>query len=195
VGLALGGTLYRGPTNGAGEWGHTLLVLDGRACRCGRSGCIEAYIGARGIMQTLREVDPDSPMLHDDDQTRTVLALAEGLDRADAVALAVVSRTGDYLGAGLADLLNLVNPEAVVVCGWVADILGVALLDRAREVAGRAALPTTFSAARIDLSVIDRNQVTLGAALLALEGFLRGLGPPPGRPGRPRAASGRPSTP
>ncbi|WP_256725209.1 ROK family transcriptional regulator, partial [Streptomyces acidiscabies] len=49
AGIALGGSLIRGTTNNAGEWGHTLLELDGRPCRCGRRGCVEAYVGAAGL--------------------------------------------------------------------------------------------------------------------------------------------------
>jgi predicted NBD/HSP70 family sugar kinase len=58
AGLALGGALYRGVSNSAGEWGHTTLVLDGRLCRCGNHGCVEAYVGAPGIMLNLRELSP-----------------------------------------------------------------------------------------------------------------------------------------
>ena len=79
AGLAFGGVLYRGGSNSAGEWGHTTLVLDGRLCRCGSRGCVEAYVGAPGIMQTLRDLAPTSPLLHPEDQTATLDALAAGL--------------------------------------------------------------------------------------------------------------------
>lgn len=62
TGIVLEGKILRGATNSAGEWGHSLLVYDGRRCRCGRLGCVEAYVGAPGIQQTLREVDPSHPL-------------------------------------------------------------------------------------------------------------------------------------
>lgn len=79
AGIALGGALHRGVTNSAGEWGHTTLVLDGRLCHCGNHGCVETYVGAPGIMQNLRELAPESPLLHPDDQTATIDALARGV--------------------------------------------------------------------------------------------------------------------
>jgi len=74
-GIIANGALYRGVTNSAGEWGHTTLELPGRPCRCGSHGCLEAYVGAPGIIARLRERDPHSPLIVADDQT----AVREGL--------------------------------------------------------------------------------------------------------------------
>ncbi|GAA3062980.1 hypothetical protein GCM10020254_03630 [Streptomyces goshikiensis] len=85
AGIAVDGALYRGATNSAGEWGHTCLVRGGRACRCGRQGCVEAYVSSRGIADTVRELDAESPLLDPDEDvvvTKVARAAAEG----DAVA-------------------------------------------------------------------------------------------------------------
>ena len=50
AGLIVNGSLFRGTTNSAGEWGHTTIVVGGRPCRCGNKGCVEAYVGAPGII-------------------------------------------------------------------------------------------------------------------------------------------------
>jgi predicted NBD/HSP70 family sugar kinase len=128
AGLATNGSLYRGATNSAGEWGHTNLVPDGRQCRCGSRGCLETYVGAQGIMQNLRDLAPESPLLHPDDQTATIEALAAALAAGDPVAAQVISTTGHYLGIGVADLINLFNPQVIVLSSWVADRLGPYLL-------------------------------------------------------------------
>ena len=60
AGIIYEGKLYRGGNNSAGEWGHTTMVLDGDQCRCGRQGCLEAYIGAPGIIRRLRAIAPQS---------------------------------------------------------------------------------------------------------------------------------------
>src|SRR5579859_2159126 len=86
AGIITGGTLYRGSSNSAGEWGHTTVQIEGRLCHCGSRGCIETYIGAPGIIQTLREIAPESPLLHDDD-TKTLRALHSAAERSDPVAL------------------------------------------------------------------------------------------------------------
>nr|WP_185149055.1 ROK family transcriptional regulator [Streptomyces sp. Ag109_O5-1] len=176
AGLALGGGLHRGVSNSAGEWGHTTLVLDGRLCHCGNHGCVETYVGAPGIMLNLRESSPQSPLLHPEDQTATIDALARGLADGDPVALQVVRDTARYIGAGIANLVNLLNPELVVLSSWVARRLGEPLLDEVREAVRRHALGRPFAAMEIVLSPIPTDPVCLGAATFALEGALRSVG-------------------
>jgi predicted NBD/HSP70 family sugar kinase len=195
AGLAFGGTLYRGATNSAGEWGHTTLVMDGRLCHCGGHGCVETYVGAPGIMQHLRELDPDSAMLHPDDQTATIEALARGAEAGDPVAAKVIGETARYLGVAIANVINLANPEVIVLSSWVAARLGRWLLTDLRAVVERHALSRPLAATEITLSHLAGDSVSLGAATLALEGFLAAIGmapsgsarvalPPPGTPRR-----------
>ncbi|MER6270949.1 ROK family protein [Streptomyces sp900105755] len=176
AGLVLGGGLYRGVSNSAGEWGHTTLVLDGRLCHCGNRGCVETYVGAPGIMLNLRELSPHSALLHPEDQTATVDALADGMAAGDPVAVKVVRDTARYLGAGIADLVNLYNPEVVVLSSWVARKLGTPLLDEVREAVRRHALRRPFAATEIVLSPVPTDPVCLGAATFALEGALQAAG-------------------
>ncbi|MFF3492592.1 ROK family protein [Streptomyces sp. NPDC002795] len=190
AGLALGGTLHRGVTNSAGEWGHTTLVLDGRPCHCGDRGCVEAYVGAPGIMRSLRELHPGSPLLHADDQTATIEAIGRAAAEGSAQALDVVRETARYLGAAIADLVNLLNPEVVVLSSWVAAALGGPLVSEVRGVVARHALAGPFAAAEIVLSPVPTDPVSLGAATFALEGFLgrNGVDATGLRPG-PRASN------
>ncbi|GAA5200292.1 ROK family transcriptional regulator [Rugosimonospora acidiphila] len=176
AGLAFRGSLYRGATNSAGEWGHTTLVLDGRPCHCGGRGCVETYVGAPGIMQHLRELDPDSPMLRAGDQTATIDALAAGVRAGDPVAAKVIGETARYLGVAIANVINLANPEAIVLSSWVAARLGEPLLDEVRAVVSRHALRHPLAAIDITLSELVGDPVSLGAATLALEGFLSAIG-------------------
>ncbi|MGW2342841.1 ROK family protein [Streptomyces sp. NPDC001661] len=191
AGLALGGALHRGVTNSAGEWGHTTLVLDGRPCHCGGRGCVEAYVGAPGIMRNLRELHPGSPLLHADDQTATIGAIGRAASEGSAQALDVVRETARYLGAAVGDLVNLLNPEVVVLSSWVAGALGAPLLDEVRSAVGRHALAGPFGAAEIILSPVPTDPVSLGAATFALEGFVgrNGVDASGLRPG-PRASNG-----
>jgi predicted NBD/HSP70 family sugar kinase len=191
AGLALGGGLHRGVSNSAGEWGHTTLVLDGRLCHCGNHGCVETYVGAPGIMLNLRELSPGSALLHPEDQTATIDALASGVAAQDPVALKVVRDTARYLGAGISDLVNLLNPEVVVLSSWVAATLGEPLLREVREAVARHALRRPLAATEIVLSPIPTDPVCLGAATFALEGALQSVGQRPARrtaPARSRTA-------
>ncbi|MGW0737503.1 ROK family protein [Streptomyces sp. NPDC002851] len=173
AGFALGGALHRGISNSAGEWGHTTLVLDGRPCHCGSRGCVEAYVGAPGIMRTLRELAPGCALSGDgDDQTAIVGRLARAAAAEDPTAVRVLRETARFLGAALADLVNLLNPEVIVLSSWVAARLGEPLLTEVRTAVARHALRRPLAAAEIVLSPIPTDPVCLGAATFALEGAL-----------------------
>ncbi|WP_330179701.1 ROK family protein [Nocardia sp. NBC_01503] len=171
IGVVVDGMLYRGVTNSAGEWGHTNLVLDGRECRCGRTGCVEAYVGAPGIVRTLRELAPSSPLL-DADDALTIAALGTAAQRGDATALAVIEKTGNYLGVAVANLVNLFNPRTMVFGDLVANHLGAPLLEVTRRIAEAHAMTGPFEAVTLQLSTLPHNPASLGAATFALEGFL-----------------------
>ncbi|WP_069162682.1 ROK family transcriptional regulator [Nocardia altamirensis] len=171
IGVVVEGTLYRGVTNSAGEWGHTNLVLDGRECRCGRMGCVEAYVGAPGIVRTLRELAPSSPLLGADDAA-TIVAIAEAAAQGNSTALQVIDKTGHYLGVAVANLVNLFNPRTMVFGDLIADQLGEPLLEVTRRVAARHAMTDPFDAVALQLSTLPHNPASLGAATFALEGFL-----------------------
>jgi glucokinase-like ROK family protein len=171
AGIVVNGALYRGSTNSAGEWGHTTIALDGRACRCGAHGCMEAYVGAPGIVQHLRDVAPDSPLLHGDDQTATIAAIAAAAGHGDPVAAEVIRVTARYLGAGIANMINLFNPDVVVLGGWVGMQLGAFLLPGLRSSVARTALSQPLAAARIEMCQLQHT-TSIGAATFALEGYL-----------------------
>jgi predicted NBD/HSP70 family sugar kinase len=172
AGLLVNGQLLHGASNTAGEWGHTVVVAGGRTCRCGNRGCVEAYVGAPGILQTLLELDPASPLYFADDQARSIGAIAAAAEQGDATALQVTHQTARYLGAGLGSLINLLNPMVVVLGSWVAALLGPIMLPEVIEFTARQSLAKPFQAAHIVLSTMERNPVSLGAATLVLESYL-----------------------
>ncbi len=172
AGMIAGGMLYRGSSNSAGEWGHTTLQIEGRPCHCGSRGCVETYIGAPGIVQTLRELAPESPLLEEDD-TATLQALHTAAEANDPVALRVIERTSLYLGAGIANLINLVNPPLVVIGGWVGILLSTKLLSKVEPVVSQYAMQSPLKGTHIAISQLDGDSVSLGAASLALSHFLQ----------------------
>jgi predicted NBD/HSP70 family sugar kinase len=171
AGLAFGGDLYRGTSNSAGEWGHTTVVLDGWPCRCGSSGCVEAYVGAPGLLRHLSDADPEHPALRLD-QTEAITELARAVDAGDPAATTAIARAGRYLGAGLGSLVNMVNPDRVVLVGWVSDLLGDALLAAARDELEAQALLRPLAAAEYSVRSDAGNPVARGAATFALEAAL-----------------------
>jgi predicted NBD/HSP70 family sugar kinase len=167
VSLISGGATYRGATSSAAEWGHTTIMVDGRKCRCGAAGCLEAYVGAQAILERYGR-----PTVGNDEES----ALAALVDAADTtpLAAAILDETADYLGAGIGSLINLFNPERVILGGWAGLLLGRRLLPAIRDSARRHSLRHPFAATSLELGQLGPEAVALGAATLPVEAFLNG---------------------
>ncbi|MDO3702852.1 ROK family transcriptional regulator [Micromonospora sp. C28SCA-DRY-2] len=163
------GVTYRGASSSAGEWGHTTLVYGGRPCRCGARGCLEAYVGAEAIIDRYREARRGRPVPGDDEESQ--LGALVDAAATSATARRVLDETAGYLGAGVANLINLFNPERVVLGGWAAMALGD-LLPAVREAAGRQALRQPYEQASIELCRLGVDAVALGAATLPIARLL-----------------------
>jgi predicted NBD/HSP70 family sugar kinase len=172
AGIIADDTLYRGASNSAGEWGHTTIELDGRLCRCGSYGCLEAYAGAPGIIERLREVAPESLLLQDHDQESMVSAIVAAARDGNPAAIQVLKDTAHYLGAGIANLINLFNPQLIVLGGWVGLEIGAYILPDLRQFVARYALKQPFAAVKIEISQLGQDAAAMGAAALILEQFL-----------------------
>jgi predicted NBD/HSP70 family sugar kinase len=172
AGVIADDVLYRGASNSAGEWGHTTVELDGRSCRCGSYGCLEAYAGAPGIIERLREVAPESFLLQGNDQESTVSAIVAAARDGNLAAIQVLKDTAHYLGAGIANLINLFNPQLIVLGGWVGLEIGAYILPELRQFVARYALKQPFSVVKIEISQLGQDAAAMGAAALILEQFL-----------------------
>jgi predicted NBD/HSP70 family sugar kinase len=172
AGLAFGGQLYRGATNSAGEWGHTTINPGGPQCRCGAKGCIEAYVGAPAILWQWAQLDGRAGA---GSQTEAMAALAAAWRAGEASAVHTIETVAEYLAAGVANLVNLVNPDLVVLNGWVTGVLGDALVPELERRLPAHAMAAPLKAARLKRNEQERNMVSLGAAALALEGHLSRL--------------------
>ena len=152
----------------AGEFGHTCVVKNGRACGCGHTGCLESYVGAAGIVNTAKELmaESDAPTIMRNLEKLSPRTIKECCDQGDEMAIEVYRRTGEMLGLGLANYASLVDPEAIILTGgishagkWVLDptcksfeehvfgnlrgkvkMLVSKLEDRERDVLGASAL-------------------------------------------------------
>jgi predicted NBD/HSP70 family sugar kinase len=174
AGIILEDQLWRGVTNSAGEWGHTCLDLHGPPCRCGSYGCVETFVGALGIIRHLQQLDPNSPLLNPTSQKKTIRALCRAALDGDPVATQVLDDVTLYLGAGVANLLNLVNPRRIVVGGWCGALLNPYVLPRLKSAVEKYALHGLVNATEFVASELGGEGISLGAASLVLETFLAG---------------------
>lgn len=161
------GVSYRGARSSAGEWGHTTISYGGRACRCGARGCLEAYVGAEGILE--RYAQAGGTRLEVSDEETAIGAL---LQETSPVAAKVLADTIGYLGAGFATLINLFNPERIVLGGWTGLALGDRYLPEIRTATAEHALRQPFLQTTIELCQLGQDAVALGAATLPVAKLL-----------------------
>lgn len=160
---------HRGHGGYAGEFGHTCVYPDGRQCGCGNKGCIEAYVGAKGIAQTAKEMmaASDAPSLMRNLEKLSPRTIKECCDQGDEMAIEVYRRTGRILGQGLATYASLIDPEAFIFTGGVSHA-GHWLLDSAEEVFNELVFGNLKQKVRFIVSTFnDRERDVLGASALA----------------------------
>ena len=119
-GIILDGKIVSGLGGAGGEPGHSLLVLDGEPCTCGRRGCWEAYASATALIRQGKRAaaaHPDS--LLNDYPALTGRDVFSAADRGDAAAQAVLERYYVYVAAGITDLVNTLSPEMVLIGGGI----------------------------------------------------------------------------
>ncbi|MEV8056639.1 ROK family protein [Streptomyces antimycoticus] len=164
------GTPYRGSTNSAGEWGHTTVQAGGRRCRCGARGCLEAYVGAEAVLERFRQARRGRTTPGADHES-TFAALLAAADTSSA-AQRVLEEAAVYLGAGIANLVNLFNPQRIILGGWAGLLFGARMLPRIRETVAAQALRRPYAHTTIGLCRLGPHAVALGAATVPVGRFL-----------------------
>jgi glucokinase len=166
-GFILNGSLYRGKSGYAAEFGHAVIEPNGRACGCGGVGCLETLVSAPGILLTALELMHGEPSrLHEFKDTLTSEVIFNVAMDGDAVARATFERTGRWLGIACGNLINTLNLELIVLGGGVmaaGDMLLTPLIEAAR----RNSIPACFQDCRIVQSKLWPEAGVIGAAMLA----------------------------
>ena len=163
------GKEHRGHGGYAGEFGHTCVYPGGRQCGCGNKGCLEAYVGAKGIIRTAQELMEESkePSLMRNLEKLSPRTIKECCDQGDAMAIEVFRRTGRILGQGLATYASLIDPEAIIFTGGISHA-GHWLLDSAEEELEKLVFGNLKNKVRLLVSKLDdRERDVLGASALA----------------------------
>lgn len=165
------GVAHQGNDGMGGEIGHTCVALDGRQCGCGNHGCLETYTGARGIVQTARELmsETTEPSLMRGVEELTPKMITAFCEQGDKLAQEVYRRTGEVLGMGLANYASLVDPEAFIFAGGVSKA-GDWLLEPAKKAFESYVFPNISGHVQFLLSELDDEaHDVLGASVLAWE--------------------------
>lgn len=153
----------------AGEFGHTCVYPDGRQCGCGNRGCVEAYVGAKGIVHTAEELmaESDAPSLMRQLEKLSPRTIKECCDQGDEMAIEVYRRTGRILGQALANYASLIDPEAIIFTGGVSHA-GHWLFNSVEEEFEQVVFGNLKKKVRLLVSKLnDRERDVLGASALA----------------------------
>jgi len=173
-GIIVDGKLYHGASDCAGEFGHTTIDTEGRRCKCGNYGCLEAYASGPNIaLRAVEELKAGAvsrlaDYVGGDLRQVTAQTVYQAAHDGDQLALEVVNDTAKFLGVGIANLLNVFNPEVVVVCGGV-TLAGDRLFDPLRREVARRAFKPAVSVCRIIPCELSGTAGVYGAAKVYLE--------------------------
>jgi glucokinase len=176
-GLVVGGALQRGSQGAGAELGHMVVQADGPRCQgnCPNNGCLEAMCSGTALAREATRIAGERPL------SGLGRALAEGREISgalvtelahdgDVAAIDALAVVGSWLGVGIANLVNMLNPDVVVVGGGVIAA-GELLLEPARAVVARRALSPSKEHVRIVPARFGAESGMLGAAALALDGI------------------------
>ncbi len=168
-GLVINGKLVRGASNAAGEIGHIKLDMNGGPlCGCGDRGCLEAFASGPSIVALAEEYIKGGKStkyreLANPDITPYIVS--EAAKQGDPVAKRIFTIVGEYIGIGLASVVNLLNPEKIIIGGGVAAA-GDLLLTPIKESLIKRAMPIAGSAVEIVPAQLGNSAGVIGASLL-----------------------------
>jgi glucokinase len=177
-GIVIDGKIYAGAIGAAGEVGHMTIDDKGPVCNCGNRGCWETLASgtalAREARHRIKEGARTSILEYTEGDVGKVTAevIHNAAEQGDSLAKELIARTGYYVGVGLANLINIFNPELIVIGGGLSNI-GDMLLKPAFKVAGERAYKEAFQAVRFASAELGRNSGVLGAAAFALQEMRR----------------------
>ena len=170
-GVILDGKLWRGSHGSAGEIGHTTVdPFSGLKCKCGNTGCLELFASATAIVRMTRENLETFPESRLKSEELTAAQVYQAGRNGDELALTVFKRFGMYLGIGLANLINLIDPQIIVISGGAVNGWDLFAPEMYRQVEERA-FRTTAQQVKIARAECGDNAGLLGAARLARTGL------------------------
>ena len=173
-GIVINGQVVYGCDGFAGELGHvTMRRENGRACGCGRKGCLEAYCSATGVARTARELlttRQDESLLRElDPEKITSLDVSIAAGKGDKLAKEIYEFTGNMLGEACADFAAFSSPEAFVFFGGMAKA-GDLIMDPIQRSYEEHVLPIFRGKAKFLISTLDgASAAVLGASAIGWE--------------------------
>jgi glucokinase len=176
-GVILNGEVLRGAHNFAGEIGHMTIDQDGPRCSCGNRGCLEAFLGTKGLLRLARKKLKTrrgkilGTTISANSRALTPRAITEAALAGDRVAIAILDEAAAHLGCGIASVVNIFDPEVVAIGGGVSGAFQC-MEKRVNEVVYRRAYIAAANKVRITRAHLGNDATAVGAAMMAKESIL-----------------------
>lgn len=168
--IILDGKLWLGASGCAGEIGHITINTEGAECECGNTGCLETVASGPNIVRRARErLGRDSTSSLSSlamEESFTAGDLAHEANNGDDFSIMMIERTGKFIGAAVATIINLLSIERIILGGGVMEA-GDLILKPIIEEARKRSFQTCFEATTIVAAELGADGVAIGAALLA----------------------------
>ncbi len=173
-GIIINGGLYSGVSGSAGEIGHMTIDVNGPRCSCGNAGCLEALVSgtavAREAIKRIRQGERSSltEIVGGKIENITAEKVSIAAQGGDPLALEVILKAATYLGIGIANLVNIFNPEMIIIGGGMVK-MGDLLLNPVRQVVRERAFQLSVQAVQIVPAQLGNDAGVLGAAAFAFQ--------------------------
>jgi glucokinase len=170
-GIIIHGKVYRGFRNAGAEIGHIILNPYGYPCNCGNSGCFEAYCGGAYIVKRAKQHIRDGyrgklwGLVHGDGEALNAGHVEAGAALGDELCVSVWTEMLEYLGAGLASLVNILNPQIIVLGGGV--VYGTRhLIDDVKPIMKKRAMAASLKNVKLVRAKLGEDAAIVGAAFV-----------------------------
>ena len=167
-GAIINGKLYSGNTNNALEIGHTTILPNGPKCNCGNYGCVEAVASGTAIAKRAKEAlerGEETSLSKYDNVTSFEVFKEE--KNGDKVAKDILDEALNYLGIGIANAVNIFDPEIIVIGGGVSKG-GDIVFETVRKVVKERSLKSIAENCKIEPAKLGSDAGVVGAVALAL---------------------------
>jgi glucokinase-like ROK family protein len=178
AGIVLDGKLFRGSNGYASEVGHMTVDPNGELCGCGKRGCWETQVGPRAVLRRVRKtLESGVPsalcdLVEGDLERISFESVVQAAGQGDSVALRALQEVGERLGIGVANLVNVFNPELIVL-GGALNLASTILLPIVERLIRENALTPACENVRVAASAHGIDACLMGAVALVLDDILR----------------------
>ena len=174
-GIIINGQIYNGSFYYAGEVGHIIVDINGPPCKCGSYGCLEVMTAGPAIVRRTRKAirKTQAPTLirklsRGDPDNITAKIVFDAAKRGDKLALNIVSETAYYLGVGISQVVNLLDPQAIIIGGRI-SLAGEILFRPVRRTVNKLIMPSPSRRLKILPAALGEYATVTGAATLIFQ--------------------------